>query len=360
MRGDSAPAATDTPPSEIEGGAQQTEAAADVADTTTAPATEVQAETAETTPREQTQPRQNAQDQALSAIEQLIEDGRVRTALERLDVMREEDITNDRVNNLIESAVRAEVSELTSSGDYDAAIARLTNHINSRPYLEHMDADLKTVYLARLEAAIEEDDYVPVTQLAQINSVFPRDAEVLYRANLLMADAGYLAQALPGFSEVLSIDDSYRSREPILTFARSMLRNGWISNINNSARELVGRHYIEEFRPELIDNLSGEEDNVRLNSLQILRRFSRDDLATIDLFEFHRLNMERIDNYRNRGQPFGWAVDFFLEQTDSTRIRLAIDALEIVLAADSVQGASGLLRDCREAIDSLRSLLPGS
>ena len=161
---------------------------------------------------------------------------------------------------------------------------------------------------------------------------------------------------MEGFQEVLGRDETYRDREPILSFARSELSDGWISNINNSAREIVGKFFIEDQRAELTENLSGDDDNLRLNSFLIIRQYSRSDFAALDLFEFHRLNMERINNYRNRGQPFDWAVDFFLQLSDENRIQQAISALEIVLSSDSVASATAILRECQEAIDSLKAV----
>ena len=308
-------------------------------------------------PSDQAQVQQSSQDDALAAIEELIAEGRLRTALERLDRMREEDITNDRVSDLIEQAVRAEVDELVARTDYDGAISRLTSYIAARPYLEQMDADLKNVYLTKLETAIEEDEYgVPGATFSQTTNAFPRDADMLYRASLLMGEAGYLAYAFEGFREVLAIDATFTERQPILSLSNSALSDGWISNIPRSAQTIIGEHFLNDYRSELIENLSGADDNLRLNSFLILRRFSREELSELDLFEFHRLNMERINNYRNRGQPFDWGVDFFLELTDQNQILQAISALEIVLVSDSVASATAILRECQETIDSLRRL----
>ena len=55
--------------------------------------------------------------------------------------------------------------------------------------------------------------------------------------------------------------------------------------------------------------------------------------------------MVHINDYRNRGQPFDWAVDFFLQLSDREQIQQAIAALESGLASDSVQSASAILRD---------------
>ena len=294
-------------------------------------------------------------------IEELIAEGRLLTALERLDRMREEDITDDRVSDLIEQAVRAEVDKLVARTDYDGAISRLTSYIAARPYLEQMDADLKNVYLTKLETAIEEDEYgVPGATFSQTTNAFPRDADMLYRASLLMGEAGYLAYAFEGFREVLVIDATYTERQPILSLSNSALSDGWISNIPRSAQTIIGEHYLNDYLSELIENLSGVDDNLRLNSFLILRRFSREELSELDLFEFHRLNMERINNYRNRGQPVDWAADFFVQLTDRDRIEQAISALEIVMTADSVANASGLLRECQETIDSLMRISPRS
>ena len=312
-------------------------------------------------PSDQAQVQQSSQDDALAAIEELIAEGRLRTALERLDRMREEDITNDRVSDLIEQAVRAEVDELVARTDYDGAISRLTSYIAARPYLEQMDADLKNVYLTKLETAIEEDEYgVPGATFSQTTNAFPRDANMLYRASLLMGEAGYLAYAFEGFREVLAIDATFTERQPILSLSNSALSDGWISNIPRSAQTIIGEHFLNDYRSELIENLSGADDNLRLNSFLILRRFSREELSELDLFEFHRLNMERINNYRSRGQPVDWAADFFVQMTDRDRTQQAISALEIVMTADSVANASGLLRECQETIDSLRRISPRS
>ena len=354
MMGGGAETADESRPT-AEGQTPESETAAAEADT--APTQTEQMQTAaETEVAEQTQPARSAQDQALDVIEGLIAEGRVRTALERLDVMREEDITNDRVNDLIERAVRTEIDELVSRADFPTAISQLTTHITARPYLEHLEPDLKHLYLAQLEAAIEEEG-IPVGELSQISSAYPRDAELLYQAYLAMAEAGWLAHALVGFKEVLRIDESYRSREPILAHTRAMLREGWISNINNSAREIFGGFFVEEFRSELIQNLTGEHDNLRLNSFQILRQYSREEFTELDLFEFHRLNIVRIANYRNEGQAFQWAIDYFMRLNDEDRIRSAITALETVLTNDSMQAATYLLQECRETIDRLRSAI---
>ena len=175
-----------------------------------------------------------------------------------------------------------------------------------------------------------------------------------------MGEAGYLAYAFEGFREVLAIDATFTERQPILSLSNSALSDGWISNIPRSAQTIIGEHFLNDYRSELIENLSGEDDNLRLNSFLILRRFSREELSELDLFEFHRLNMERINNYRNRGQPVDWATDFFVQMTDRDRIQQAISALEIVMTADSVANASGLLRECQETIDSLRRISPRS
>jgi serine/threonine-protein kinase len=305
----------------------------------------------------QVEAQRSQQDIAFESIEQLIAEGRVSTALERLDLMRAEDITNERVNGLIERAVRSEINDLVARTDYDGAIASLTDYLESRPYLEHMDTDLEAVYLAKLDAAIEEDEYgVPGAAFTQIENAFPRDAETLYQASLRMAESGWLAYALEGFLEVLAIDEKYREREPILSYASSALNDGWISNIQHSAQTIIGEHFLGEYRPQLIDNLHGENSNLRLNSFLILRRFSRDELADLDLFEFHRLNLVQINDYRNRGQPFDWAIDYMEELTDQDRIQRAISALEIVMASDSVASATAILRECQETIDSLRRI----
>ncbi len=357
LKGGSAPAATDSTSQVAAANLQVGDSTAAPADTLVTPPDQAQAAATTEGPSEQTQQQQNAQDRALAAIEALVAEGRVRTALERLDQMRDEDITNDRVNDLIEQAVRTEIDDLVARGDFDGAIANLMNYIAARPYLEQMDTDLKAVYLAKLEVAIDEDEYgVAGAAASQLSRAFPRDVEMLYQASLLMAEGGYLAWALEGFQEVLAIDNTYRDRDPILSHARSNLSDGWISNINNSARKIVGEFFIEDHRAELTENLSGEEDNLRLNSFLILRQYSRDDFAALDLFEFHRLNMARIANYRNRGQPFDWAVDFFLQLTDQDRIQQAISALEIVLTSDSVASATAILSECQETIDSLRHL----
>ncbi|MDJ0766992.1 MAG: hypothetical protein QNJ97_28720, partial [Myxococcota bacterium] len=260
------------------------------------------------------------------------------------------------VNELIESAVRADVDGNLERRDFDGAINTLSDYIEARPYLEHLEADLREIHLARLESAAESDEWQDVSvAMRSLNETFPNDASMLYEAGVRLANAGWLAQSLTTFEGLLHIDRSFAEREPILDVAIASLSDGWISNIQGTAKRIIGEYYYQTQRERLIENLTSEDDNLRLNSYQIIVGHNRSELESLDLFEFHRLNMVRINNYRNRGQPFDWAADYFLQLNDEARVQSAIEALEQVLTSDSVATASAILRECQETIDRLRS-----
>ncbi len=292
----------------------------------------------------------------LAEIDKLVDQGRVRTALERLDQLHKRNLGDRQVNALIEKTVRKEIDGLVAGGDHKQAIAKLSKHIKARPYLEHMERDLKKLHVNRLKSALNSGDREGAGSAAsQLSKAFPRDAALLYEAATLMADGGHTIWALKRFDKVLSLNSSYRNKDNIRQLAESTLSKGWISNTEHAARELLGKYYIDDVRAEMIKNLNSNNDNLRLNSYNILKQHAQGALAKQNLFEFHRLNVAHLPAYRNYGQPFDWAIAYFVRLNNDGQINRAVAALTKVVNNKNLPGASSLPRKAKVTIDQLKS-----
>lgn len=160
----------------------------------------------------------------LEQIKALIAQGHYKTALELLDNMRKKDIADQKITELIGQAVKLDVDDLVSKKDFDGAIARLKSHLEDRPYLEKMEEDLKLFYLKKLEYRLIKKQR-PYLVFGDLKEAFPKDAELLYKASLMMAQNGRLYEAFKGFQIILDINPGFRDREPILTHTKAALAN---------------------------------------------------------------------------------------------------------------------------------------
>ena len=228
---------------------------------------------------------------ALRDIDGLIAQGEYDLALERLDVMRTDDVSDQSVNALIRQGVTAEADGHVARENYSGAIATLRERLDERPYLNDLENFYKELHLRKLEHVLLDSSASWNQRRSDwraLNAVtdMPDDIELVYQASVMLAANEGSAYARAGFLDLLSWDSTYREREPIIEFAREDM-----VATNSRARELIGKYFYEDLKFELLANLGSTDLVARLNAYEILENYGKEDLAGQDLISYHRLNL---------------------------------------------------------------------
>jgi hypothetical protein len=284
-----------------------------------------------------------APDAELGQIEALIAQGRPRTALERLDMLRPHRTGDLRVEELIASAVMADVEARVTSADFEGALAELRRQIEIRPYLETLAPALDSLALRYLAYAVKRHpnpDAIAVHfGLARANAA---QLETRYRAAVLMVGGRQEGLQNTGFdalSDILREDPAFRER--IMGHVRENLAVGWASS---GALSLAKTTFYDDLRSELLRRLDDESDTVRLNAYLALRD---EDRRGRDLLSYHLRNVRASHKYvrdaNQRSAVLGpsWenSIDYFYGLAEPTRVSQALAALRA--ARDSLASAPG-------------------
>jgi len=245
-----------------------------------------------------------------------------------IDARFSEEPGDPRVTPVALEVLEAELKTVIDRDGYEKSIERLKEHKEKRQFLEQIDDVIRRTRRENAFSILAKGKYQNwspglkiLRELADERKSDPKAQYDLAKAysgctNMSHSTLFYMA------ARAIEADESYAGDEwikkTILGLLREVkIRPGWSDSLR--FYDVVAKHYAADVKDELGPLVTGDGDNARRNAYGILSRIGKLPEATV--FEYHRLNLFRVDDSRARKEALEY-LGKWLERRDEARVLL--------------------------------------